>query len=59
MERQQIKCQQTYRTNNGLLLYVQDIDGQRVVYCHVGQIMRLESSLGRFAAMVDAEAPNQ
>lgn len=59
MDKAAIKEQQTYRTAAGLDLYVQAIEGQRVVYVHVGQIHRLEASLGRFAAMVEQQVPNQ
>ena len=59
MDKDQIKPQRTYRAARGKLLYVQDITGQRVTYCVVGSVDRSEASLGRFAAMVDAEVPNQ
>ncbi len=59
MERDQIREQCSYRTANGLDLYVQSVDGQRVVYVHVGQIVRHESSLGCFAALADQQIPNR
>jgi hypothetical protein len=59
MDRSKIKAQQTYKTEGGLLLYVQAIEGQRVIYCHVGQIVRQECSLGRFASRIASIEPNQ
>lgn len=59
MKKDEVKAQHTYKTEGGLLLYIHELSGQRVVYCHVGQVVRQECSLGRFASRIAAEVPNQ
>lgn len=59
MHKDEITPQHTYRTEGGKLLHVQAVHGQKVVYCEVGSVDRLECSLGRFASRIAAEVPNQ
>lgn len=59
MQRDEIKAQQTYRTEGGKLYYVQDLSGQKVTCNEVGSVDRVELSLGRFAARVVAAEPNR
>lgn len=57
--RDAIMRQQTYKTEGGKLVYVQEVEGQKVTYCQVGSIHRQECSLNRFAALVASIEPNQ
>lgn len=50
---------QTYKLYTGSLVYVQDIQGQKVICNRVGDVDRKTISLGRFAAMCVSEEPNQ
>ena len=59
MDKAEIKAQKTYLTEGGLYLYVQSIEGQRVVYSHVGHTVKYAASLGRFASRIQNEVPNQ
>ena len=59
MTRDQITSQCTYKTATGKLLYVQDVTGQKVTYCVVGDVERHERSLGFFASHVVEQVPNQ
>ena len=59
LPRETIRSQQTYRMASGRLVYVQDMNGQKVTYTKVGEVDRYEVSLGRFAAFVTAAVPNQ
>lgn len=59
MHKDELTPQHTYRTEGGKLLYIHAIHGQKVVYCEVGSVDRLECSLGRFASRIAAEVPNQ
>lgn len=59
MDRELIKPQRTYRTSSGVLLYIHGLSGQKVTFCEVGSTDRHEASLGRLAARIDAEVPNQ
>lgn len=51
--------QTTYKTDGGKLLYVHDVEGQKVTYCEVGSVERAECSLGRFASRIVSIEPNQ
>lgn len=53
-----IHRQQTYRTEGGKLLYVQEVEGQKVTYNEVGSVERRECSLGRFASRIECETTN-
>ena len=54
-----ISAEQTYRTEGGKLLYVHDVNGQKVIYCERGSIERHECSLRRFASRIVSEVHNQ
>jgi len=54
-----IQPQQTYKTEGGKLLYVHDVQGQKVTYCQVGSVEWAECSLGRFASRIASIEPNQ
>lgn len=49
----------TYKTDGGRLLYVHDVQGQKVTYCEVGSVERAECSLGRFASRIASIEPNK
>lgn len=49
----------TYKTEGGKLLYVHDVQGQKVTYYQVGSTERAECSLGRFASRIVSIEPNQ
>lgn len=57
--RDAVQPQRTYKTQGGKLLYVQDVEGQKVTYCQVGSVNRQECALGRFAAHIVSIEPNQ
>lgn len=59
LARSEIRPQQTYKLYTGSLVYVQDIQGQKVICNRVGDVDRKTISLGRFAAMCVSEEPNQ
>jgi hypothetical protein len=59
MERDQIKVHRTYATEGHRVMFVQDVSGQKVTFCYVGDVERHECSLGRFAARANRELENQ
>lgn len=67
MQVEGIKVQQTYRTNAGKLVYVQDIYShttplradRRVIWNKVGDLERFDSTLASFASRAVEAAPNQ
>ncbi len=56
--RSRIFRQQTYRTEGGKLVYVQEVEGQKVTWNYVGDTERRETSLGRFVARIECETTN-
>ena len=56
--RSRIFSQQTYRTEGGKLVYVQEVEGQKVTWNEVGSTERHETSLGRFASRIECETTN-
>lgn len=59
MQKHEIEEAKSYQTYAGSQYYVHEITGERISYCRIGELKRLEASLGRFAAVMQRQIPNQ